>query len=1230
MSFFGHEGTVYAAGVVEDRHDPEKLGRVRVRWLGIHTEDKQNILTKDLPWSQVVQPATGHNHAGIGHNSNILEGTWVFGIAKDPDLLQDWMVLGVLPGLNTRTAYRGGKGRSWNKARGDLKKIQESYDPATPDSEKTYIDYEKGFYDPTTDLRNVPWPPSTASYGNPVADHTFTPKEKHPDLSLEDTDKKQTRVPNYSDAVGGDHPSLLDLDGEEAAQWEYETTKAPEFTRATHSDVLHALYKTTRRLTADKRFLPEWTHFGTFRWPDANTYTKPGSDEEPEGQEPQREWLGDFGDRKKGREGVILSTGYLEPDFWSEDREYGKTGGTYGPSFPVTRDTPTYIPTEDADVLGISPNDTRASWGQKSKEETGYWSLDGEDYRVPNPRVRWVRKEHLTPTEEQTVKELFDAGHYGTGIYNVSDPEADDSRKDIRWEDVSNDDLVVVPTPDTNTLAMGGIPIESCDGKTVTTKSSLWADKTTYFSDPGLSRGEPAKPLIQKGDIVQITGVRGMQEINGRVFRLIGCEDKDGSFTMKLGTKDGKVWSGPGDKAVDNENWSEYLGGGVVIPHNPHWMLCWKADMRERQINIGSPDPETGVNAMHWNQPTGDFNARYPYNNVYESESGHIMEYDDTPGAERIHQFHRSGTHYEIDHNGTRTNYVKGDNYDIRLHDDYVYVKGKVVHTFDDEVMIRYNDRAEISAAWKLQLWSGGDLDIHSKRNINFKADGDINMQADGHINLHGTGVTAEQTDEYRAGSRNMKERSKIRMKAGHIELEAIGDETKPKQYGIFAQSNQAPMGLKTLAEGDAGDIHIAAGEDLELFAWKNQYRQACQANIYDYVYGDYRLGVQNGDIHVYATTGKEIHKITQTVDITSCQGDIKLNAPYDIEAIPPATQYGNIYLNTGRKIEAQSEREISLYSESYLNLISWGEGMLQTLGGPLGIKAKSGCYDDGKEEGQGMIDMQADVAVNIAPTPNFGQASVIEAEIPTPIDTEASQKSETTWIPETMELLSIDLPNPRPAAGTSVTQLALNANNLEAGIGGENIRNLHDTIENLQEGLSAYVTKMYPSTSDKKVYIEDQSEMIITGVSTHDLESPWNGYEAKNKTVRPLGVENAKRFTAVPALCDTSEQAAVIEPCRVIPPMPCEVQFNFWLSIYSAETFAGDGVTPIFLTVAQSEATHIGVIINSGEGIYDCLVLDADYTLTDDPLIPGIAIFDFSAGWGAPASGSVVYAFYN
>ena len=35
-------------GVVEDRHDPLKIGRVRVRIHGYHTHDKQMISTPDL------------------------------------------------------------------------------------------------------------------------------------------------------------------------------------------------------------------------------------------------------------------------------------------------------------------------------------------------------------------------------------------------------------------------------------------------------------------------------------------------------------------------------------------------------------------------------------------------------------------------------------------------------------------------------------------------------------------------------------------------------------------------------------------------------------------------------------------------------------------------------------------------------------------------------------------------------------------------------------------------------------------------------------------------------------------------------------------------------------------------------------------------------------------------------------------------------------------------------
>ena len=37
----------------------------------------------------------------------------------------------------------------------------------------------------------------------------------------------------------------------------------------------------------------------------------------------------------------------------------------------------------------------------------------------------------------------------------------------------------------------------------------------------------------------------------------------------------------------------------------------------------------------------------YPYNKVYESESGHAMEFDDTKDNERVHLYHRSGSYIE-------------------------------------------------------------------------------------------------------------------------------------------------------------------------------------------------------------------------------------------------------------------------------------------------------------------------------------------------------------------------------------------------------------------------------------------------------------------------------------------------------------------------------------------------------------------------------------------------------
>lgn len=87
-------------GVVEDRNDPEEMGRVRVRALGFHTDDKVAMPTESLPWSHVLMPSNSASAAGIGQSATgIVQGSWVIGYYIDGDNLQQPFVLGTIPSM---------------------------------------------------------------------------------------------------------------------------------------------------------------------------------------------------------------------------------------------------------------------------------------------------------------------------------------------------------------------------------------------------------------------------------------------------------------------------------------------------------------------------------------------------------------------------------------------------------------------------------------------------------------------------------------------------------------------------------------------------------------------------------------------------------------------------------------------------------------------------------------------------------------------------------------------------------------------------------------------------------------------------------------------------------------------------------------------------------------------------------------------------------------------------
>ena len=94
--FYGKKQFVWWTGVVEDIMDPLELGSVRVRIIGLHTDNKSLVPTESLPWAQVLLPTTGANTT-----TGPREGDWVFGFFQDSEYAQIPVVVGVFPGIQS-------------------------------------------------------------------------------------------------------------------------------------------------------------------------------------------------------------------------------------------------------------------------------------------------------------------------------------------------------------------------------------------------------------------------------------------------------------------------------------------------------------------------------------------------------------------------------------------------------------------------------------------------------------------------------------------------------------------------------------------------------------------------------------------------------------------------------------------------------------------------------------------------------------------------------------------------------------------------------------------------------------------------------------------------------------------------------------------------------------------------------------------------------------------------
>lgn len=134
-----------------------------------------------------------------------------------------------------------------------------------------------------------------------------------------------------------------------------------------------------------------------------------------------------------------------------------------------------------------------------------------------------------------------------------------------------------------------------------------------------------------------------------------------------------------------------------------------------------------------WSQPLIPYNATYPYNHTRVSESGHVEEWDDSKGNERLHRYHRAGTYEEIDVNGTKVNRIVGDSYEIVERNRKVIIRGNCDITIVGNANVRVENNATLQVLGNMstnvtgnyKLAVGGDVQIRAGKKFQVMS-GDI------------------------------------------------------------------------------------------------------------------------------------------------------------------------------------------------------------------------------------------------------------------------------------------------------------------------------------------------------------------------------------------------------------------------------------------------------------------------------------------------------------------------
>ena len=799
--FMGKDGFTWFVGCVEDRNDPERLGRVRVRCLGYHTEDKSKIPTEDLPWASVMMPVTTPSMNGLGETPSFLTpGSWVIGFFTDSQTMQEPVVMGTLPGRNSV----------------DRDKSKGFNDP-TNEYTSDFGPYPLRLNEPDVNRLGIP----SLIHGNrETRDGAYTkdvPIALASGLGLTGTlfsvgsTALGLGIGAFQNATSGGFLSNFGLSDATGSSILADGITETATRTVGQLDTSHAIFGATDVLSTagagdflqagaigrvaqgstslvDKlgaafqnlsfkgfaNIVPRTfasidsaqkvavTAQAVGRLSSGNlspggvvsalASTPIGSEIISTVAEPVTDSLtGLISEEKSGfltdNFGTIVDVGTAAYQLADGDTLLGLTTGItstfnafnadthidigdYKLSLPQVTNTLSDViktgllaPTTKSGYIlagakllsavdplssvgGVDERMSRYLYDSVTVDSQGNLTSDGainsitnfgvdastalaskfgEDYKIELQKYGGrIPTRDENPQYHDTIVDTFRSTQSGGKVFNSSSGWnfVNNSTNDSDLNSLSDELANILPEYD----ASKGANFNS----SAMSVTQNWLDTAKYLTDADGN-------FVNRNDAVTDAFVEQKAKQMSENL-LIENRGKEKELILRTAEKLGvdiSIKPDPVANAITIETQTgRRVSTGPTTTSGGTWSEPRTTDVNFTGARVGGISNETG-------QPRSGkmrVDPEYPYNHARETESGHIKEYDDTPGAERIMEYHRTGTFYEVDSDGTKMTRVVGHNYEVVAGNDFVNIKGTCNLTIDQ------NCNTYIKGNWNIQV----------------------------------------------------------------------------------------------------------------------------------------------------------------------------------------------------------------------------------------------------------------------------------------------------------------------------------------------------------------------------------------------------------------------------------------------------------------------------------------------------------------------------------------------